>query len=290
MSQTDHLDLRGLPVWERPERVFDQFDRLSPGEAFTFVVDSEPRGLTSMVEEQRKPNLVLDRRRISQREWHVTVRRSSGVAEVPAPRNVLARTPAFDGLSEASLDALAAQASMHASRRGQVIFSYNAQWSYIGIPFEGVFAVTNDAANSRYRIFYEIPPFDIFGIAALFDGGMTPGRAIVLSRIGRFVRVPHAAILEVAAQEPQLLRNLGAVATQRTRELMMALANQATTPVIVRIASALLPYAVPEAGLVPALAPLPSLTQAHIAATAGTVKEVAARAIAELEAGGYLLR
>ncbi|HVA26600.1 MAG TPA: helix-turn-helix domain-containing protein, partial [Candidatus Baltobacteraceae bacterium] len=41
---------------------------------------------------------------------------------------------------------------------------------------------------------------------------------------------------------------------------------------------------------VPALAPLPNLTQAHIAASAGTVKEVAARAIAELETGGYLLR
>ena len=44
-----------------------------------------------------------------------------------------------------------------------------------------------------------------------------------------------------------------------------------------------MPYAVPERGLHPALAPLPTMTQAQVAASAGTVKEVAARAIAELE-------
>jgi hypothetical protein len=46
----------------------------------------------------------------------------------------------------------------------------------------------------------------------------------------------------------------------------------------------------PERGLSPARAPLPNLTQAQIAAAAGTVKEVAARAIAELEQRELLKR
>ncbi|MBC5828935.1 MAG: hypothetical protein GIW98_01925 [Candidatus Eremiobacteraeota bacterium] len=57
-----------------------------------------------------------------------------------------------------------------------------------------------------------------------------------------------------------------------------------------RVASALVVYAPPKDGLHPALPPLPSITQTQIAVAAGTVKEVAARAIAELEARRALKR
>jgi CRP-like cAMP-binding protein len=80
------------------------------------------------------------------------------------------------------------------------------------------------------------------------------------------------------------------VNAQRRRDHMQALATQATMPIIARVAHVLVPYAMPERGLSPARAPLPNLTQAQIAAAAGTVKEVAARAIAELEQRELLKR
>ncbi len=46
----------------------------------------------------------------------------------------------------------------------------------------------------------------------------------------------------------------------------------------------------PDAGLTPSLQPLRRITQTQLAATAGAVKEVAARAVAELEAVGALQR
>ena len=52
----------------------------------------------------------------------------------------------------------------------------------------------------------------------------------------------------------------------------------------------LLPYAMPDRGLVPAAHSLSTITQSQIAAAGGTVKEVAARAIAELEARKALRR
>jgi len=61
-------------------------------------------------------------------------------------------------------------------------------------------------------------------------------------------------------------------------------------PIIARIAQVLLPFSLPERGLSAALAPLPHMTQAQIAAAAGTVKEVAARAIADLESRELLKR
>ncbi|HEY5426137.1 MAG TPA: helix-turn-helix domain-containing protein [Candidatus Tumulicola sp.] len=61
-------------------------------------------------------------------------------------------------------------------------------------------------------------------------------------------------------------------------------------PILARIARVLVPYAMPERGLVPAAASLATVTQSQIAAAAGTVKEVAARAIAELESRNVLRR
>jgi CRP-like cAMP-binding protein/uncharacterized protein (DUF2249 family) len=290
MSTTEHLDLRGLPVWERPSRVYDHFDRLPDGEAFTFVVENEPRGLTTSVEANRRAEMMLDQCRVGEREWHVTVRRANGTNETPCPRSILARTPAFSQLGAESLDRLARAATMHTARRGHVLVASNADWPYLGIVFEGVCAISNDARNARYRVYYEVFPHDIFGEAALFDGAPMAARAVVLSKTARYVRVPHHDILAAAAENLAVLKRVGAVIAQRSRDMMVTLANQATTPVIARIAAVLLPYAVPEAGLTPALPPLPNLTQAHIAAAAGTVKEVAARSIAELEVRGYLLR
>jgi uncharacterized protein (DUF2249 family) len=50
------------------------------------------------------------------------------------------------------------------------------------------------------------------------------------------------------------------------------------------------PIRPPDAGLSPALEPLQRMTQAELAVTAGTVKEVAARAVAELECVGAIQR
>jgi hypothetical protein len=77
---------------------------------------------------------------------------------------------------------------------------------------------------------------------------------------------------------------------QRIRLLADALAVQGSLPILGRIARVLLPYAMPERGLVPAASSLSTITQSQIAAAGGTVKEVAARAIAELESRSALRR
>jgi CRP-like cAMP-binding protein len=95
--------------------------------------------------------------------------------------------------------------------------------------------------------------------------------------------LPYDAVREIAGRNVTFLAALGATTAQRNRTLAGALASQVSQPIIARVANALLPYAAPEQGLHPALPPLPNMTQSQVAASAGTVKEVAARAIAELE-------
>lgn len=47
------LDVRSLPHGQKHPRVFQEFDRLSPGEAFVLVSDHEPRGLLAELAAKR---------------------------------------------------------------------------------------------------------------------------------------------------------------------------------------------------------------------------------------------
>lgn len=277
------LDLRSLPVWERPSKIFDLFDRLPPGGSFTFLTENEPRGLAFRLEQERMHELVIDHRRVGKCEWVVSVTRASADPEAPSPLGIIARTPVFAALSAADREALVYHATMHTIRRGQVLVSEHADWPYVGVAFEGVLALSSGNGNGRARIFHEYFPFELFGELTLFDESPAAGRVIALSKVARYLRISRKAVIEAGLRVPQTLIALGRLQSQRRRDLMEALSSQATLPIIARIASVLLPYAMPERGLSAARAPLPHMTQAQIAAAAGTVKEVAARAIAELE-------
>ncbi len=284
------LDLRGIPVAERPSRVFEELDRLPSGDGLTFVTDLEPRGLMSRIEQHHRHEIALDAHRAAEREWHITIRRIEPEADAPSPLGILRRASAFTRLDQATRARIAAAATMHTVRRGQAVAAENADWPYVGIVFDGVLALSSGNGSSRHRIFYEIFPYEIFGETEFFDGGTGIGRVIVISKVARFLRIPREALYAAASDAPQTIAALGRVAAQRIRGLMHALTSQATLPIIARIASVLLPYAMPEEGLTVAMTPLPHMTQAQIAAAAGTVKEVAARAIAELEEHAMLKR
>jgi CRP/FNR family transcriptional regulator, cyclic AMP receptor protein len=277
------LDLRSLPVWERPAKVLDLLERIPVGETLTFVTENEPRGLAFRLEIGRAHELIVDHRRVGEREWIVQITRTVLEADAPSPLGVVERTPVFAALPAVEREALANASTLHTVRKSQAIVAEHADWPYVGIAFEGVLALSSGNENGRTRIFHEYFPYEIFGELSLFDEGPTAGRVIALSKVARYLRIPRRVLIAVGERSPQTLLALGRVQSGRRRDLMAALAEQATLPIIARIANVLLPYAVAERGLSAARSPLPNMTQAQIAAVAGTVKEVAARAIAELE-------
>lgn len=290
MADSEPLDLRGMPVWERPARVFDAFDRLPPGETMLFITENEPRGLASRIEQTRKHELILEPHRVGDREWRVSITRAAVEIDAPSPLGILRRCRVFTEASDLARSSLAAHATLHTARRGQVIVPENSDWPYLGIAFEGVFAVASRNGSARQRIFYEVFPYEVFGEVEFFDEAPTVGRTIVLSKAARYLRIPKATVLDAANAAPHIYAGLGRVAAQRARNLAEMLVSQNSMPIIARIAQVLLPYAMPEKGLSAAMPPLPNMTQAQIAAAAGTVKEVAARAIAELESRELLKR
>jgi CRP/FNR family transcriptional regulator, cyclic AMP receptor protein len=288
--ESERLDLRTVPVWERPAKVFDVFDALPPGGSVTLVTDNEPRGLATRIEQGRRHQVILDPRRVGTSEWVIHITRSTHEPDGVSVLSAIKRVPAFANVRPDTFEVLAREATVHTVRRGQVIIPEGTDWPNVGIVSEGVLAVGSGSTHSRPRIFFEVFPYEMFGEVEFFDEAPANARVSALSKLARYIRIPRPVLMSAAKADCAVGMALGRVCAQRSRDLMQSLATQGTMPIIARIAQALAPFAVPEQGLAPALAPLPNMTQAQIAAAAGTVKEVAARAIAELEQRGLLKR
>ena len=223
--------------------------------------------------------------------WHLRLTHRPGEAtERSSASHHLSRCSAFSSVDSGVREELAAAAVWQTGRRGQTLVAENADWPYIGMVTEGIVARANGGGRERERILYEIFPYELFGVAEYFDRGWKMARIAVFSKSAHVLKVPWDVVARVAARYPDLTNALGIVMAQRVRLLADALNVQGSLPILGRIARVLLPYAMPERGLVPAAASLSTITQSQIAAAGGTVKEVAARAIAELESRKALRR
>jgi len=283
------VDIRGLPVWERPGRVFERFDQLRLGGRMTFVTEHEPRGLAGRIEQQRPGQARVEALRVADAEWRVTLTRLDHERHAPTAASVLRRCGVFADLDDVARARLLAVATERTLRKGEVLVEEGDEFPFLGIVWEGVLAVSTTNAG-RVRTFFEVFPFETFGDVELFDHGLSMGRIVALAKVTRALVLPREAVRLAGVSHPEMLFGIATVCAQRTRALAESLAAQGSQPIVHRLAAVLLPYAMPDRGLAPAMAPLPSLTQTQLASAAGTVKEVAARAIAELEAHGALRR
>jgi uncharacterized protein (DUF2249 family) len=289
--QPAEIDLRGLPVWDRPDLVRKALDRLPSGASLTLITENEPRALSARATQDRPDRFVIETRRIASRVWHLRLtRRLAEASDRNSSSQHLSRCPAFAALDAGVREELTAAAVWQTGRRGQTLVAENVDWAFIGMVTDGIVARANGGGRERERILYEIFPYEVFGVAEYFDRGFKMARIAVFSKSARVLKLPWEVISRVAARYPDLTTALGIVLAQRVRLLADALSVQGSLPILGRIARVLLPYAMPERGLVPASASLSTITQSKIAASGGTVKEVAARAIAELETRNALRR
>jgi CRP-like cAMP-binding protein/uncharacterized protein (DUF2249 family) len=289
VPNSENLDFRGLPVWERPSRVLEALDRVPIGAPISFITEIEPRGLSARVIAERFGPVLVETSPLGPDRWLVRMtRRTESGARNPVVR-VLEATPPFARLPLPTLERLAATAAWQSARRGRLLVEAGSEWRAVGVIAEGVAAVSN-GIGAREHITYEMFPHEVFGIAAFFDGGAPVASVVAMTKTTRIIKLPWATLTDVARENPDLLFGLGALLGQRQRELSAKLSSQSALPIVGRVARVLLPHAMAERGLSPAMPALASMTQSQIAAAAGTVKEVAARAIAELDERGLLKR
>lgn len=291
VAQPAEIDLRTFPAWERPDQVRKALDRLPLGSSLTLITENEPRALSVRISQDRPDRFVMEARRIASRMWHLRLTPRMGEeTDRNSAAQHLSRCSAFAALDSEVREELVAAVLWQTGRRGQTLVAENADWPFIGMVTEGIVARANGGGRDRERILYEIFPYEVFGVAEYFDRGLKMARIAVFSKTAHVLKLPWEAVSRVASRYPGLTNALGIVLAQRVRLLADALSAQGSLPILGRIAKVLLPYAMHERGLVQAATSLSTITQSQIAAAGGTVKEVAARAIAELESRKALRR
>jgi CRP/FNR family transcriptional regulator len=153
-----------------------------------------------------------------------------------------------------------------------------------------VFAIVGSPLG-RDQILFEALETEVFGNIVLFDGGATIARFATLADPADLLLFPRADVLAAAEADSRFALALAAAATQQVRTIAELVQAHVSKKIIARVAGALRPYAPIESGLAMVdPANLPSLRLTQIATATGTVKEVAARAVAELERAGAIRR
>jgi len=284
------LDVRSLPLAERHGPILSALEALTDGATLTVVTDFEPRPLRLKLELLFPEQYLFGQRHFGIAHWEITLRRVP-VAPGMTPLGAFLRRCA--ALADADAETLALfeeRGSEHRYEPGATIVEQDAQWPYLGLVRSGTLANVMASTVGRDQKLFDILTGETFGIVETLDGGRTVGRIVVTASPASVVLFPRGIVLGAMGRDAALARALTTICAQRTRRLAERYTDQNAQPAIARVAAAILPYAALDPGMTPSLEPLRRMTQAQLALTAGTAKEVTARAIAALEAAGAIER
>lgn len=285
MQHAITLDVRTIAQWERHARIFAAFDSLRSGQALLVVTDHEPRPLRAQFAERYGGSFTWTARQMGDGRWEAEIAKDAR------------RCAVFADLDDAALANLYSHARLISVKRHQTIAEQGVNWPYAGVVQSGIVQAVLALPSGREQAVYDVLPDELFGETAILDGGTVPVRHVALTPQTTILAVPREAVTAAMQHEPRVAAALAQLAAQRFRTVLERFAAHIGSPASARIAQVLLPFAPPVQGLCEALPPLPAMTQHEIATSAGTVKEVVSRALAELEAaralereGGHIVR
>lgn len=284
------IDVRTTPRWQRHANIFAAFDALLSDQQLVLISDHEPQPLHLQFEQRHGARYAWTQRRLGDGRWEVRLRKVPTAFTGDAASHVLARCGVLTAVNSAEIAALAAGARRVSIKRHHAVVAQGVMWPYLGIVAHGIVQAVLATAQGREDAIYDAIAGDVFGETALLDRGNSALRHVALSAQTEVVLVPLDAVRALLARQPNVTQAFAELSAQRFRtalERFSLLRAQSSTA---RVAQALLRYAAPEPGLSPALPPLPQMTQIELALSAGTVKEVVSRALAELEEAGAVQR
>jgi uncharacterized protein (DUF2249 family) len=285
------FDLRSTPAWERHGLVCGAFSDLRDDETLHLIYDYEPRPLRRRFETTFSHRFVWTQRRLARERWEISLRKLAAPGDARSTTHFMQRCPIFSGASEPTRRLLVSAAEPRSVRRKTTIAEQESDWPFLGVVRKGrVFAIIGPPFG-REQILFEALETEVFGNIVLFDGGATIARFTTLAEPADLLLFPRAEVLQAAEADSRFALALAAAATQQVRTIAELVNAHVSKKTIARVAAALRPYAPIESGLAMVdPANLPSLRLTQIATATGTVKEVVARAVAELEKAGAIRR
>ncbi|WP_026370602.1 Crp/Fnr family transcriptional regulator [Kallotenue papyrolyticum] len=194
-------------------------------------------------------------------------------AALPASRTPAA-IPLFGDLDEAARTALARAMHARRYRAGQFLI-------YEGTPAEGLFVVcegrvrlSRTAPDGREQVLTIIGAGEVFNMEPLLDGGLTPFTARAMSPVSCLL-LPGDALVPLIRAHPDLALVLMRQMAEQLREQTLLIEDLGFRSVRARLARLLLQEAASGTAM---------LTQAELAARAGTVREIVGRTLRQMAA------
>jgi CRP-like cAMP-binding protein len=210
------------------------------------------------------------------------------VSRSAADAALLRRVPYFRSLDAGQLGALTGRCLARTLKRGETLFEEGASCAGLFIVSTGRVEVRQVSPRGREQVFHTEGPGATLGEGPLFDRGGYIASAVALEPT-RVLFLSRAEVLDLCRRHPEVALAMLEALARRVRRFAEIVADLAFRPVRERLARYLTATARPRArpaGLVVDL----MLTHAQLAARLGTVRELVARALADLERSGVIAR
>jgi len=273
------LDARSLSPATRTEQILESFDKLQLGGTMEIIEESDPRALRNEMMQLRPGRFSWDARNFGSNRWTVRLERIDENADV---ETFLQRVPPFSTAKGATIKELASQTSERSYEAGDTIFDEGEVWPYLGIVRAGKVIYTLLSPDGKTHTIGERLTHDTMNESGTFDSGGATTRAEALTQV-TLLTVPSEAVLHACRNDAELALGFLITASQARRRSIDTIADLAFAHVLQRVAKFLLGYARASVGMTRGLPGVENLSQAQIAAAAGTVRDMAARALLRLK-------
>lgn len=273
------LDARSLPAASKTEQILEGFDKLQIGTALEINEESDPRALRNEMTQLRPGRFSWDARNLGGSRWTIRLER---IDENADGETFLQHVPQFTQAKAATIKELANQMSERTYKSGDTIFDEGEMWPYLGIVKSGKVIYTLLSPDGKTHTIGERLTHDTLNESGVFDGGGATTRAEALTD-ATVVTLPSEAVMHAIRNDAELALGFLIASSQARRRSIDTIADLAFAHVLQRVAKFLLGYARTSVGMTKGLPGVENLSQAQIAAAAGTVRDMAARALLRLK-------
>lgn len=276
------LDARSLQPATRTEQILEAFDKLSLNAILELNEETDPRALRNELAQLRPGKFSWDARNLGSNRWTVRVERIDEHAE---GESLLQHVAPFATAKASTLRDLAGQMTDRNYRAGETIFDESEAWPYLGIVKSGKVILTLLSPDGKTHTLGERLTHDTLNDSGTFDQGGATTRAEALTD-ATIITIPSEAVLHACRNDAELALGFLSESSQARRRSIDTIADLAFAHVLQRVAKFLLGYARASVGMTRGLPGVENLSQAQIAAAAGTVRDMAARALLRLKNAG----
>jgi CRP-like cAMP-binding protein len=203
------------------------------------------------------------------------------------PPHALRRVTYFASLPASELDHLARRCTARSLALGETLFEEGDPCRGLFVVAEGRVEIRQISLRGREQVFHAEGPGAALGEGPLFDGGGYIASAVALTP-GRVLFLPRAEVIALCRRHPDVALAMLETMARRVRHFAGIVADLAFRPVTERVARHL--HASVDGPIKPGTRIDLALTQAQLAARLGTVRELVARAFAQLEKEGVISR